>query len=214
MINSIIGFLTHIIITVIEKTGYGGIFILMALESALIPIPSEVTMAFSGFLVTKGNFNLWIVIIVGAMANLFGSLLAFYLGYYGGETVVRSIIRKWGKYFLINEHELDRSEKWFRKYGERIVFFSRILPIVRTFISLPAGIAKMNVWKFAFFTFFGSLIWSALLTYIGFVMGKNWHSLEIYYRKFEIVIVIAGVTLVGWYVWHKVSKIKKKKDNY
>ncbi len=211
MIQNIIGVLTEFIISVIEKTGYAGIFLLMAAESALIPIPSEVTMPFSGFLVTRGDFNIFAVIAVGAIANLFGSLLAFWLGYYGGESVVRSVIKKWGKYVLIDERELNRSEKWFRQYGESIVFFSRVLPIVRTFISLPAGIAKMNIWKFAIYTSLGSLIWSALLTYVGFTLGKNWHSLEIYYRKFEVVIVIAGAALIVWYVWHKLSRLKKKK---
>jgi len=213
MITLIINYLTHLIISVIEKTGYGGIFLLMAAESALIPIPSEVTMPFSGFLVTKGVFNLILVVVVGALANLFGSLLAFWLGYYGGETVVRSVIKKWGKYVLVDVRELDRSEKWFRRYGERIVFFSRVLPIVRTFISLPAGIARMNVWKFSLFTFVGSLIWSTVLTYIGFAMGKNWHTLETYYRKFEILIVIAGAALFIWYVWHKLRRWKRQRKS-
>lgn len=207
---NIIGILTGLIISVIETTGYAGIFLLMTAESALIPIPSEITMPFSGFLVSRGDFNLFLVIAVGAAANLFGSLLAFWLGFSGGETTVRTAIRRWGKYVLVDEHELDRSEKWFRKYGQRIVFFSRILPIVRTFISLPAGIAKMNVWKFAFYTTLGSLLWSGLLTYIGLTLGKNWHNLEVYYRKFETLIIIVGAVLFVWYVWRKFSRRRKK----
>jgi len=188
----------------------------MAAESALIPIPSEVTMPFAGYLASIGQFNFLAVVLVGAFANLFGSLLAYYLGYYGGETVVRQIIRSYGKYVLISENELNRSESWFRKYGDKIVFFSRILPIVRTFISLPAGIAKMNVWKFSIFTLIGSLIWSVLLTYVGFVLGQNWHSLEVYYRKFEIFIVIVGLAATGYYVYHKISHVisRKEKKNH
>lgn len=208
--TNIVTFITNLIIAFIGKTGYAGVFFLMAAESALIPIPSEITMPFSGFIATTGKFNIYIVILIGAFANLFGSWLAYWLGLWGQEAVVRKIIRKYGKYLLITEHEYDRSEKWFRKYGEKIVFFSRVLPIIRTFISLPAGIAEMNFWRFSLLTFFGSLIWSAFLTYIGFILGKNWNSLHPYYQKFEYVIVGVCVVLVLWYVYHKISTIRKK----
>ena len=210
MIENLIAYLTNIIISVISKTGYWGIFSLMAAESALIPIPSEVTMPFAGFLATIGRFNIYAVILVGAFANLFGSILAYWLGYWGGEAVIRKLIKNYGKYLLMTEHEYDRSEAWFRKYGEKITFFSRILPIVRTFISLPAGVAEMNFWRFSLFTFLGSLIWSALLAYIGFIMGKNWHSLSIYYRKFEYVVIFAVIALAIYYIMHKLKKLRKK----
>jgi len=209
MIDQIITFLTHLIIQTISSTGYMGIFILMSLESVLIPIPSEVTMPFSGYLATTGRFNLWSVILIGALANLVGSILAYFLGSWGQEHLVRKLIRNYGKYLFISEKEFNHSEHWFRKHGEKIVFFSRLLPVVRTFISLPAGIAQMNFLKFSVLTFFGSLIWSALLTYIGFILGKNWQSLEIYYRKFEIFIFIVGVGAIFYYVlhrWHSLGK--------
>lgn len=208
MIENIISLLTNLIITFIDQSGYIGVFILMAAESALIPIPSEITMTFAGYLATTGRFNVYIVILIGALANLAGSILAYWLGYWGEETFIRNLIKKYGKYVLISEHEYDRSEKWFRKYGEKIVFFSRVLPVVRTFISLPAGIAKMNFVKFCYLTFFGSLIWSVFLTYIGFVLGKNWNSLHPYYQKFEYVIIFGCVAIVAYYIWHKVSKLK------
>lgn len=209
--TQIIAFLTHIIISVINATGYTGIFILMAAESALIPIPSEVTMPFAGFLSSTGRFNVYVVILIGAFANLFGSILAYWLGFWGQETFVRDLIKKYGKYILVTEHELDRSEKWFRKYGEKIVFFTRILPIVRTFISLPAGLSHMNFKRFCSYTFFGSLIWSALLTYVGFVLGKNWHSIEGVYRKFEYMVVFAVAALAIYYVIHKVKRLRNRK---
>lgn len=209
--HNLISFLTNIIIQVINVSGYWGVFILMAAESALIPIPSEVTMTFAGFLASTGRFNLILVILVGAFANLFGSILAYWLGYWGEETVIRDLIKKYGKYLLISEDEYDRAEKWFRKYGESITFFSRILPIVRTFISLPAGIAEMNFWRFSFFTFIGSLIWSALLSYIGFILGKNWNTLHVYYQRFEFLIIGGIVILSTYYILHKVLKIKKQK---
>lgn len=185
----------------------------MTAESALIPIPSEITMPFAGFLVTTGRFDLLAVILVGAVANLFGSILAYWLGLWGQETVVRKLIKKYGKYLLISEHEFDHSEAWFRKHGDKVVFFSRILPVVRTFISLPAGIAEMNFFRFSYLTFLGSLIWSAALTYIGFILGKNWHSLEGYYRKFEYLIVFTVLILVGHYIYHKIKKLRRRSEN-
>lgn len=210
MIDQLINFLTELIINTISSTGYFGIFILMFLESALVPIPSEVTMPFSGYLVTTGQFSLLMVILTGGLANLVGSILAYLLGYWGQEHVVRKIIRNYGKYLLISEAEFDRSEKWFKQHGEKIVFFSRVLPVVRTFISLPAGIAHMNFFRFSYLTFFGSLIWSTILTYVGFILGKNWSSIEVYYRKFEMLIFIIGVIVVGYYFWHKYQKTKEK----
>ncbi len=178
----------------------------MTAESALIPIPSEVTMPFAGYLITLGKFNFYLVVLVGALANLFGSILAYGLGFYGKEAVVRKLIKNFGKWLLISEKEFDNSNKWFRKYGEKIVFFSRVLPIVRTYISLPAGVANMNFWRFSIFTFVGSLLWSYFLTYIGIILGKNWNSLEIYYRRFEFLIVAVAVLLLAYYIYHKLKK--------
>ena len=208
--NQIISIVTNIIISVISTTGYAGIFLLMAAESALIPIPSEITMTFGGYHASTGNFNLYFVMIVGALANLFGSWLAYWFGYWGEKHIVLNLIKKYGKYLLVSEHEFEKSEKWFRRYGERITFFSRVLPVIRTFISLPAGIAKMNFWKFSIFTFIGSLIWSGFLTYIGYVLGKNWNSLHPYYQKFEYLIV-GGIILLGvYFIWHKLGQMNIK----
>lgn len=195
------------IIHFISSLGYFGVFILMTLESALIPIPSEVTMPFAGSLVALGTFHFWIIVFVGTLGNLVGSLLAYWLGWWGQEAVVRKVIVKYGKYFLISEHEYDRSERWFRNHGEMFVFVSRVLPIVRTFISLPAGVAKMNLTRFILYTTVGSFIWSFVLTSIGVTLGANWKSLEGYFRKFDIVIVIACFAVVAWYIWHKLKRI-------
>ncbi len=193
----------------INQTGYVGIFLLMMAESALIPIPSEVTMPFAGFLASTGVFNFWLVVFIGALANLVGSLLAYALGFWGEETVLHLLIKKYGKFLLISIDEYYHAEKWFRKYGEKIVFFSRILPIIRTFISLPAGVAEMNIWKFSAFTFVGSLIWSMFLTYIGLTLGKNWHSIEGVYRKFEYLIIAVFLALVIFYIYRKLKKVRK-----
>lgn len=197
------------IINFISNLGYFGIFILMTLESALIPIPSEVTMPFSGSLVTVGRFNFWLVVLAGTLGNLVGSLMAYALGWWGQEAVVRQVIKRYGKYLLISEHEYDHSERWFRKHGEIIVFVSRVLPVVRTFISLPAGVAKMNLVKFSFYTTIGSLIWSYFLTMIGVSLGSNWKLLEGYFRKFDFVIVVGLTILALWYIKRKLKFLKK-----
>lgn len=197
------------IIHFISALGYFGVFLLMTLESALIPIPSEITMPFAGSLVALGTFNFWVVVLVGTLGNLVGSLLAYWLGWWGEDTVVRKVITKYGKYVLISESEYDRSERWFRNHGEFVVFLSRVLPVLRTFISLPAGVAKMKLKKFVAYTVIGCFIWSVVLTQIGVVLGNNWNSLEVYFRKFDVVIVAAGVAVVAWYVWHKLRHFRK-----
>ena len=196
--------LTHLI----EGYGLLAVFILMTAESALIPIPSEVTMPFAGFLVGRGVMNFWTVVFVGASANLVGSWLAYWLGYIKGEEWVRLAIKKWGKWLLIKESEFDKAKGWFHTKGQWIAFGSRLLPVVRTFISLPAGIARMNLPLFSALTFIGSFIWSAFLTYLGLKLGQNWLAIEPYFRKFQFVIVGLGVAAVVLYVW---SHLKRKK---
>ncbi len=196
------------VIQFISTLGYFGVFILMTLESALVPIPSEVTMPFSGSLVAQGTFNIWLVVIAGTLGNLVGSLLAYWLGWWGQEAIVRKVIVKYGKYLLISEHEYDNSERWFRNHGEMIVFFARILPVVRTFISLPAGVAKMNLTKFIAYTTFGSLLWSLFLTYVGVVLGNNWEILGPYFHKFDIVLLLAAIVFIGWYIRRKLRRLK------
>lgn len=197
------------IIHFISTLGYFGVFILMTLESACIPIPSEVTMPFSGSLIAAGRFDFWILVIVGTLGNLAGSLLAYWLGAWGQEAVVRKVIVKYGKYVLVSEHEYDRSERWFRNHGELMVFASRVLPVIRTFISLPAGVAKMNLTKFIIYTTVGSFIWTFILTKIGVTLGANWQSLEGYFRKFDVIIVVICAAIVVWYIWHKLKRVRR-----
>ena len=194
---------------IISSYGEFSVFILMTLESALIPIPSEVTMPFAGFLVGRGSFNFWVIVTIGSFGNLAGSLMAYYLGYYKGDTWVRIVIKKWGKWLLIKEKEYDRAKSWFVKYGQIVSFTSRLLPVVRTFISLPAGIAKMNVFLFSTLTFAGSFIWSAFLTYLGLKLGQNWMSIEPYFRQFQILIIGIFFLLVFLYIRHHFKEEKK-----
>ncbi len=186
------------IIQVIQASGYAGVFVLMTLESALIPIPSEVTMPFAGSLVANGTFNFWILSLVGTLANLVGSLLAYGLGYLGEAKV-----RQYSKYVFLREKEFEHAKNLFNKYGEAITFVSRILPAIRTYISLPAGIAKMNLKKFILYTTLGSFIWSTFLTYLGVVLGANWHSLSGYFRKFDLIIVAVVATGALYYLYRR-----------
>lgn len=201
MIYDILAVISSFAVNFISTSGYLGVFVLMALESALIPIPSEIIMPFSGFLVFDEKFSFWPVVIWGTIGNLAGSIAAYLLGLYGG----RPLMEKYGKYFLISRHELDVADRWFQKYGGLSVLFSRMLPAVRTFISLPAGIARMPFGKFCLYTTLGSLPWSFALTYAGIVSGGNWHILGPYFRKFDWAIGILGLLFLGLFIYHKIK---------
>lgn len=187
---------------IINSTGYFGIFVLSVLESAAIPIPSEVVIPFSGFLVASGKFSIWGVVIVSTFANLVGSLVLFFIGRSGG----RWVLENYGKYIFVHKKDLDIADRWFIKHGNVAVFWGRMLPVVRTFISLPAGVAKMNFGRFAVFTFLGALPWNLLLVLIGLKAGENWNILHDYFRKADIFIVLFIVFLVVWYVWRHIKK--------
>ena len=203
MVSVILSWLSLAIINIISTTGYLGIFGLMALESACIPIPSEVIMPFSGFLVWEGRFELAPVILWGALGNLAGSVLAYWVGAWGG----RRLVEKYGKYMLVSSHDLALADSWFAKYGQITVLASRLLPIVRTFISLPAGIARMPFKKFCVYTLAGSLPWSFVLAYAGLIAGENWDFLKIYFHKFDLAI--AGIILVMavWWIWRHFNQL-------
>src|SRR3989475_1355651 len=153
MIGRIIEILSAFIVATISTLGYSGIVLLMAIESACIPLPSEVIMPFSGYLVSTGKMNLWAVALAGAVGCVLGSLVAYWVGMYGG----RPLIEKYGRFVLISHHDLDLADRWFGRYGEAIVFTSRLLPVIRTFIAFPAGVARMNLTRLVIYTFAGSL---------------------------------------------------------
>lgn len=207
--NEITQIIIHELTKLIESNGYLAVTVLMTAESALIPIPSEVTMPFAGFMSGLGTLNFWAVVFLGALGNLVGSLIAYYLGYYKGEKWILIFIRKWGKYLLIREEEYYKSKEWFINYGQGITFVSRLLPVVRTFISLPAGIAKMEIIPFSILTFLGSFIWSLFLAWLGLKLGQNWQIIEPYFRQFQILIVGVILALVFWYVARHFNLVKE-----
>ncbi len=196
MLEKIITIIAAWIMSIISTMGYGGIVLLMAIESACIPLPSEVIMPFAGFLVFKGEMSLWLVALAGAMGCVLGSIPAYYVGMFGG----RPLAEKYGKYVLISKKDLDWADQAFDKHGEIIIFIGRMLPAVRTFIAFPAGVARMNMSKFIAYTFIGSLIWCGLLAYAGMKMGENWESLKVYFHQFHYVIIAAGLVFAVWYV--------------
>jgi len=193
------------VISIISGLGYPGIFLLMILESALIPIPSEIIMPFSGFLVSKGTFDPISVVLAGTFGNLVGSILTYYLGIKAG----RAFILKYGKYILFKKSHLELTEELFEKYGDKISFFCRLLPAVRTYISLPCGVGKANFVKFAIYTFLGSLIWNSMLTYVGILFGNNWKNIDKYAIYLDIV---AACVIVGFIIWFVVMVRRRNKS--
>lgn len=196
MLENIIAILATWIMGVISTMGYGGVVLLMAIESACIPLPSEIIMPFAGFLVFKGEMVLWMVAVAGALGCVVGSIPAYYLGMYGG----RPLVEKYGKWVLISHKDLKWADHAFEKHGDIIIFIGRLLPAVRTFIAFPAGVARMHMGKFILYTFVGSLIWCYLLAFAGFKMGEHWESLKVYFHEFHYVIAGAGLIFVVWYL--------------
>src|SRR5881394_4012196 len=205
MIARIIEILSGFIVATISLLGYSGIVLLMAIESACIPLPSEVIMPFSGYLVSTGQMNLWAVGIAGAVGCVVGSLVAYWVGMYGG----RPVIEKYGRYVLISHHDLDLADRWFARRGELIVFASRLLPVIRTFIAFPAGVARMNLTRFVVYTFLGSLPWCLALAYVGQKLGEQWDKndmLKTWFHRFDFVIGIIGILAVIWWVWRHLKE--------
>jgi len=185
----------------ISASGYWGLFVLSALESAAIPIPSEVVVPFAGFLAANKIFTLSRVILVTTLANLVGGLVLYWVAKSGG----RWFLEKYGKWVLLSPGELVKTDKLFVKHGAKIVLVGRLLPVVRTFISLPAGVAKMPLGKFIAYTIIGSLIWNTILAWIGYKAGEHWDVLRPYFHKFDYLIGGVIVVLVIWFIYHKIS---------
>ena len=198
-VNSITGF--------VSSVGYWGVFLLMALESTMFPLPSELVMPFAGFLVANGAFGFWTVLIASTLGCLAGSLLSYYIGYYGGIPFVR----KFGRYFLINESHIKKSEEWFAKKGGIAIFLGRFVPGVRHVISIPAGVARMNVFEFSIFTLLGAGIWNSILLWIGYVLEKNWQLVYHYAEYVDMFIILVLAIALVYYITCIVSERKKRR---
>ncbi len=197
MFTSLIESISSIATALIDTLGYAGIVLGMAIESCNIPLPSEVLMPFAGSLVASGRFGFWWVVLAGAVGNVIGSVANYYLGAYGG----RPLIERYGKYFLIRHQDLDIADRWFRRYGLPAVFFGRMVPVVRTFISFPAGVSRVPLGPFVALTFAGSFLWCTFLTYLGMTFGRNYETvIHPLFRRFDLVIGVVLILAIAWYV--------------
>jgi len=202
LLSTILERVVGAVVNFIAGLGYWGIGIGMAIESANIPLPSEVILPFGGFLVSQGKLSFWGAVMAGTIGGTVGSALSYAIGLWGG----RPFLLRYGRYIFVTEARLAQADRWFARYGDAAVFIARLLPVIRTFISFPAGIAGMHFGRFLVYTFLGSLPWCVFLTYLGVKLGENWRSLEPLFRRLDILIIAAvlGVVLYLW--WHKRKK--------
>ncbi|MBI3771378.1 MAG: DedA family protein [Gammaproteobacteria bacterium] len=201
MIEKIIAVLAGFIIATISHLGYGGIVLLMAIESACIPLPSEIIMPFAGYLVYMQTMELWAVALAGAVGCVLGSLMAYYVGMKGG----RPLVEKYGRYVLVSHHDLALADRWFQRHGDITIFIGRLLPVIRTFIAFPAGISRMALGRFCVYTFAGSYIWSWGLAWIGMKLGENWKTLGVYFHRFDVLIGVILAAAIGWYIYRHIK---------
>ncbi len=205
MLGKAIGGVGAWIAGAISAMGYGGIVLLMAIESACIPLPSEVIMPFAGYLASTGRFNLWLAATAGAVGCCVGSAIAYAAGYFGG----RPFVLRWGRYVLLSPEDLGRAERFFARFGAPAVLIGRVLPVIRTFIALPAGIARMPHLRFQIYTFVGSWPWCFGLAYVGYVLGRRWDTdprLHAIMHRLDLVVVAAVVLAVAWFVTRRVRQ--------
>ena len=210
MISGIETWFLDIITKVYDAIGWPGVVLLMGIESAAIPLPSELVMPLAGWhLIDAKGDSAWMLLMAGfygAVGTLLGSWVVYWISYKGG----RPLLKKYGKYVLVTQHEVDLAEDWFKKYGELTVFASRMLPVLRGFISVPAGIARMNFWKFSFYTFVGSYPWSLGLAYGGFKLGENWEDMRQVMRPFDFPIAGIIIVAVAWFIYHRIKVIRSE----
>ena len=207
--SSVLNFIQH----AYNLMQWPGVIALMAIESACIPIPSEIIMPLAGWMLIKElslpiTFN-FIAGVLGALGCTIGSIIAYWVGVKGG----RPFLNKYGKYILITPHDLDRADQWFQKNGDWAIFFTRLIPLVRTFISLPAGIAKMRIGKFLIYTFVGSFIWCTALSLAGYLLGENWEKIRTVMRPFDPVIIALVVILIGFYIYRHIKHSRAQKES-
>lgn len=208
MIGQILEALARFTTAVIEAGSYWGIALLMAIESACVPLPSEIIMPFAGYLVSLGKLDLYLAATAGAIGCNLGSVVAYEVGRRGG----RPMAEKWGKYLLIGPGELDAADRFFNRWGAAAILIGRMLPIIRTFIAFPAGVARMKLIPFHVYTFLGSWPWCFLLAWIGMWLGDKWNSdprVKAVYHQFEIVIAVVIVAAGVFFLWHRLRDIRR-----
>lgn len=189
---------------IIASTGYAGIFVLMTLESMVAPVPSELVMPFAGFLVADGKLNLWLVIIVSSMASITGSLISYFIAYFGEK----ELIHKFGKFLFLDKGELDWTEQWFRRRGSLTILVSRFIPVMRHLISIPAGLAKMDLRKFILFTAIGATTWNTFLLWVGMQLRERWDLVHKFSKQLDVMMIFLIVVAVAYYAYRHLKKRK------
>lgn len=195
----------NFIIYVISTLGYAGVGLLMAVQTIAIPMPSEIIIPFAGFLVYTGRFNIFLVALTGGLGSMAGSFVAYKIGAIGG----RPLVEKYGRMIMISQHDLDLADKFFLKHGTKAVFFGMMLPVVRSFISFPAGISKVPIKKFLAYVFFASFIWCFVLAFLGMKLGENWASLRNKFHNFDNAIIVLIVMAGMWWVYRHIKQSRK-----
>lgn len=195
-----LAFVASHIVTVISQLGYVGVAALMAVESACVPLPSEIILPFAGYLVATGRFSLWAVALAGALGSVVGSLVAYALGAWGG----RPLAERYGRYVLVSRRDIERASGWFERRGDVTVLMGRMLPVVRTFIGFPAGMARMNLWRYSLYTFVGSYAWSLALAWIGRALGERWAAVGGWFHRLDVLIVALAALAAALYVYRHV----------
>jgi membrane protein DedA with SNARE-associated domain len=190
---------------VISKTSYLGIGILMTMESMIMPVPSEAVMPFAGFLWFEHKLSFWGIVLASTTGSIVGSLLSYCIGAYGG----RPFVKKYGKYFLLNEHHLDSTERFFSRHGEITIFVSRFIPVVRHLISIPAGLGRMNLLRFSVYTIVGAGLWNSFLTWLGYRLRDNWETIRQYTEVIDVVLVVVLLSAVGFFIYKQIQAMKR-----
>lgn len=206
--HAILDLVMQFIHQTIDALGYVGVALLMAIESANIPLPSEFILPYAGYMVQQGKLDFHLAALAGAIGCVLGSVPAYFLGYYGG----RNFVMRHGKWLLLSTHDIEMADKWVTRYGDWAFFICRMLPVLRTFISTPAGVFKARFWPFVIFTFIGSWIWSYGLVYVGVYFGENLAVFKEIWHQFDYAIIALLVVLGVWYLWRHFKHIKADQD--
>lgn len=197
--------IVHYATLVISRTGYTGIGILMIMESMIMPVPSEAVMPFAGFLWFEHKLSFWGIVAASTLGSIIGSLISYFLGAYGG----RPLVKKFGKYLLLNDHDLDVTERFFARHGEKTIFISRFIPIVRHLISIPAGLGRMNIVRFSIYTIVGAGLWNSFLTWLGFHLRDNWETISQYTQIIDVVLIVLIFAAIVYFVYRHLRAMKR-----
>lgn len=213
MSSSLLGDMSNWARDVMDTLGYIGLALLVAVENVFPPIPSEIILPLAGFNSSTGEMNVYLAIVWATIGSVVGALILYYVGYFFGEERVRYIVRKWGKWLGFKESDVDKADDWFDRYGGYAVMFCRVIPIVRSIISIPAGLRKMPMLTFVLFTTLGSLTWNTLLIFAGYLLGDNWDHVEEYVGILQYAVILVVLVVVGWWVWARMIKPRREGDS-